>query len=350
MRELPGTDGVALPGEGSAEFNADAALVEVAVVMPGDDVPVPKKHRAGSTEPGGETAAEGETAEGETADGVALCRPVVLLLHGGPHSALPGLLSPTVVSMLAEGYGVVFVNFRGSLGYGERSVNSLPGLCGRRDVEDCELALRVAVEASRNRGAGGASSASDSEALHGWGRPLTSARLGPTSAGARGQASAACGELDASRVVAWGGSHGGFLGAHLTARRGSVAAACLRNPVIDVAAMASATDIPEWCLAEGAGATMDPSQRWYSPEVAAAMHACSPLYALRKGGAPTLVGIGSKDLRVPPFNGYLLHNTLRGQGVPSRLLVYPDDSHPMASFAADVDFCVNGLAWIRHFV
>ncbi|KAA0159118.1 hypothetical protein FNF28_05985 [Cafeteria roenbergensis] len=350
MRELPGTDGVALPGEGSAEFNADAALVEVAVVMPGDDVPVPKKHRAGSTEPGGETAAEGETAEGETADGVALCRPVVLLLHGGPHSALPGLLSPTVVSMLAEGYGVVFVNFRGSLGYGERSVNSLPGLCGRRDVEDCELALRVAVEASRNRGAGGASSASDSEALHGWGRPLTSARLGPTSAGARGQASAACGELDASRVVAWGGSHGGFLGAHLTAGRGSVAAACLRNPVIDVAAMASATDIPEWCLAEGAGATMDPSQRWYSPEVAAAMHACSPLYALRKGGAPTLVGIGSKDLRVPPFNGYLLHNTLRGQGVPSRLLVYPDDSHPMASFAADVDFCVNGLAWIRHFV
>ncbi|KAA0147681.1 hypothetical protein FNF29_07234 [Cafeteria roenbergensis] len=355
MRELPGTDGVALPGEGSAEFNADAALVEVAVVMPGDDVPVPKKHRAGSAESGGETAAEGETAEGETAegetaDGVALCRPVVLLLHGGPHSALPGLLSPTVVSMLAEGYGVVFVNFRGSLGYGERSVNSLPGLCGRRDVEDCELALRVAVEASRNRGAGGASSASDSEALHGWGRPLTSARLGRTSAGARGQASAACGELDASRVVAWGGSHGGFLGAHLTAGRGSVAAACLRNPVIDVAAMASATDIPEWCLAEGAGATMDPSQRWYSPEVAAAMHASSPLYALRKGGAPTLVGIGSKDLRVPPFNGYLLHNTLRGQGVPSRLLVYPDDSHPMASFAADVDFCVNGLAWIRHFV
>ncbi|KAA0146764.1 hypothetical protein FNF29_07829 [Cafeteria roenbergensis] len=95
---------------------------------------------------------------------------------------------------------------------------------------------------------------------------------------------------------------------------------------------------------------MDPSQRWYSPEVAAAMHACSPLYALRKGGAPRWWASASKDLRVPPFNGYLLHNTLRGQGVPSRLLVYPDDSHPMASFAADVDFCVNGLAWIRHFV
>ena len=38
------------------------------------------------------------------------------------------------------GYGVVFVNYRGSLGFGEDNVRSLLGKVGVQDVQDCHQA------------------------------------------------------------------------------------------------------------------------------------------------------------------------------------------------------------------
>lgn len=47
----------------------------------------------------------------------------------------------------AAGFAVMLVNFRGSLGFGEDSVQSLPGSIGVNDVADCMAALEAAVEA-----------------------------------------------------------------------------------------------------------------------------------------------------------------------------------------------------------
>ena len=70
--------------------------------------------------------------------------------------------------------------------------------------------------------------------------------------------------ITSTRIAAVGGSHGGFLSAHLTALgdggggaeagegRLDVAAACLRNPVTNIATMAGVTDIPDWCAVETA--------------------------------------------------------------------------------------------------
>lgn len=210
---------------------------------------------------------------------------------------------------LAAGFAVVFTNYRGSLGYGEDSVNSLPGRCGDRDVRDCLDSLDAAAAASPSPG------------------------------------------LNLDRVVAWGGSHAGLIGGHLLARFPTrFAAACLRNPVIDVAAMISATDIPDWCLTEGTGKQYDPCNPVPSAEDHARMFAASPASVMHQIRSPVLLGLGRKDLRVPPFNAPLLMHALRASGVPARLLSYPEDSHPMSSLEADTDYSANALAWIRYFV
>ena len=55
--------------------------------------------------------------------------------------------------------------------------------------------------------------------------------------------------LDEKKVAAYGGSHGGFLSAWLIGHpkyKDLWSAACLRNPVLDMNYMRSATDIPDW--------------------------------------------------------------------------------------------------------
>lgn len=43
------------------------------------------------------------------------------------------------------GYCVVAVNYRGSLGFGEAGVRSLPEHAGHHDVEDCVASLDAAI-------------------------------------------------------------------------------------------------------------------------------------------------------------------------------------------------------------
>ena len=46
------------------------------------------------------------------------------------------------------------------------------------------------------------------------------------------------------RAVVWGGSHGGFIGAHLAGQQpGRFKGVMLRNPVINIASMTHTTDI-----------------------------------------------------------------------------------------------------------
>ena len=53
------------------------------------------------------------------------------------------LITPHFFNLL--GYGIVFVNFRGSLGVSKSGVESLPGYIGDLDVKDCKQALDEAL-------------------------------------------------------------------------------------------------------------------------------------------------------------------------------------------------------------
>jgi dipeptidyl aminopeptidase/acylaminoacyl peptidase len=48
---------------------------------------------------------------------------------------------------------------------------------------------------------------------------------------------------------------------------------------------------------------------------------------------------------VPPFQARQFHAALREQGVASRLLVYPLQTHPIAAPAMDGDYHINTARW-----
>jgi acylaminoacyl-peptidase len=137
---------------------------------------------------------------------------VLLVPHGGPHSCLPTSFMPSYAFLAAHlNMAVLHCNYRGSIGYGQDSIESLPGHIGTNDVADCMNILQHACE------------------MH------------PSL-------------LDAQRVGVAGGSHGGFLTGHLIGQfpdRFKVAA--MRNPVTNIPPMVTTSDISDWCYVEALG-------------------------------------------------------------------------------------------------
>ena len=66
-------------------------------------------------------------------------KPLIVIPHGGPHSASTAcwLLSSAFFASL--GYATLRINYRGSLGFGEEFLRSLPGKVGTLDVRDCQV-------------------------------------------------------------------------------------------------------------------------------------------------------------------------------------------------------------------
>jgi acylaminoacyl-peptidase len=69
--------------------------------------------------------------------------------HGGPHTAIAANYYTPFGFLTSLGYAIVAVNYRGSTGFGEASLQSLPGHIGRHDVDDCMAALDDAIAAGR---------------------------------------------------------------------------------------------------------------------------------------------------------------------------------------------------------
>ena len=113
---------------------------------------------------------------------------LVVFPHGGPHGAFSGEFSPHVAIMVYLGYSVLLVNYRGSTGYGQNGIDSLPGDIGSQDVKDMQQAAEYCFK-----------------------------------------------EFNFKKSFAYGGSHGGFLSAHLVGQYPDFySAAAIRNPVIQL--------------------------------------------------------------------------------------------------------------------
>lgn len=131
------------------------------------------------------------------------------------------------------------MNYRGSLGFGQDSVYSLPGNVGTQDVRDVQVWPQHVVLTPRHPTCLRVPPRRSSRAtcLSGcplWWQLCVERVLQESS-------------LDAGRVALVGGSHGGFLACHLLGQFPDTYHACVvRNPVVNIASMVAATDIPDW--------------------------------------------------------------------------------------------------------
>lgn len=71
---------------------------------------------------------------------------LILEIHGGPHTMYGNAYFHEFQMLAAEGYGVLFINPRGSHGYGQEFVDAVRGDYGGRDYADLMEAVDYALE------------------------------------------------------------------------------------------------------------------------------------------------------------------------------------------------------------
>ncbi|KAI4460703.1 serine peptidase s9 family member [Holotrichia oblita] len=230
--------------------------------------------------------------------------PLIIWPHGGPHSAFANNLSLEAALFLKLGYALVLINFRGSIGAGQASVDFLPGRVGVSDVSDCILAVQTTL------------------AKYSW--------------------------LNKDAIALVGGSHGGFLVTHLSGQHPDMFKVVVaRNPVIDIASMSVMSDIPDWCYVEAGSQYSQIGEP--NMKTLESMRLLSPIQHAHKVKAPTMLQVGSKDLRVPPHQSKEYYTRLKANGVPVKMHLY-DDNHPLGNVSNEVDNLINTILFIEEHI
>ncbi|ONM06404.1 Acylamino-acid-releasing enzyme [Zea mays] len=230
--------------------------------------------------------------------------PTIVVLHGGPHSVYPSSYSKSLAFLFSQGYNLLVVNYRGSLGFGEEALQSLPGNIGSQDVNDVLTALDLVIKR---------------------------------------------GLIDPSRVAVVGGSHGGFLTTHLIGQApDTFVAAAARNPVCNLSLMVGTSDIPDWCFVEIYGKE---GKKYFSesPSVddLCQFHQKSPISHIAKVKTPTLFLLGAQDLRVPVSNGLQYARALKERGIETKTIVFPEDIHGIDKPQSDFESFLNIGVWFK---
>ncbi len=229
-------------------------------------------------------------------------RPLMVLLHGGPHGALTGLFTVSKHYALYKGYNLLCPNFTGSTGYGQKFLDNLPTKIGQIDSDEVFAAIDYCVKN---------------------------------------------GLADSSKVVVVGGSYGGYLPCVMMAQHPELfKCAIIRNPVVSVGYCYEGSDIPEWAFGE----TFNKDHEYeVNGDVLKKMYEISPIGMNRDIKTSILLMLGGKDKRVPPEAGVQYYKALKHQGVDISLLYYPEDEHGLAaSPETETDQFIRMYAYLEN--
>jgi dipeptidyl aminopeptidase/acylaminoacyl peptidase len=200
--------------------------------------------------------------------------PLLHSIHGGPHAAhTDGWHFRWNAQVFAgHGYLVVAVNYHGSSGFGQKALESISGRYGEKEMADVEAATDHLLRQ---------------------------------------------GYVDRRRLVAAGGSYGGYMVAYMNGHTDRYRAYVCHAGCYDWVSM-MATDGYRF---------LGPELGGFHWENAARVMRQSPHHHVGSAKTPTLVIHGEQDYRVPATQALQYYDTLKAKGVAARLVWFPDENH-----------------------
>ena len=245
------------------------------------------------------TGARGETVFGYAVRppgaGPASRFPVALVVHGGPEISLANSFNNRWNAQVfaGAGFGVVLIDYHGSLGYGEKFTRSVLNDWGGKPLRDLQLGLDAALS------------------RYGW--------------------------LDRERMAALGASFGGYMMYWIAGNWPEPFRAIVAHCGIFNTGSFWATE-ELWYAEKEFGGTP-----WRNPE---GYQRFNPANHTDRWRVPLLAISGGYDFRVPVENSLAAFNTLQRRGIPSQFLYFPDESHWVVKPNNSLKWHDTVLAWI----
>ncbi|TAD73664.1 MAG: S9 family peptidase [Sphingomonadales bacterium] len=226
--------------------------------------------------------------------------PAILYIHGGPQGSFNDAWSnrwnPRVVA--SQGYAVISVDFHGSTGYGQAFTDAIREDWGGKPLEDLQKGLAAALT------------------------------LDP--------------QIDGERACAMGASYGGYM-VNWIAGQWPDRFDCLvqHDGIFDNRSFYYATEelwFPRWDFGGSYEQARETYEKW------------NPANHVAKWKTPMLVVTGQLDFRVPYTQGLQSFTALQERGIPSQLLVFPDENHWVLGAKNSLQWHQTVFAWLNRWL
>jgi dipeptidyl aminopeptidase/acylaminoacyl peptidase len=204
--------------------------------------------------------------------------PLLVILHGGPQTMFSNAWGYRWNAQVfsAAGYVSLMINRRGSTGYGQKFTDEITNDWGGKAYADVMKGIDFAVGKYKF--------------------------------------------IDGARMAAAGGSYGGYMADWLATHTGRFKAIISHAGVYDKVSMYATEEL--WFEEHDMQGTP-----WTNPESYRKWAPVTYAGELAKYKTPTLVFAGEQDYRVPYTQSLEFFSALQRQGVPSKLVVFPDEGH-----------------------
>jgi dipeptidyl aminopeptidase/acylaminoacyl peptidase len=223
--------------------------------------------------------------------------PLILSIHGGPHGMFGWAFNPTFQVYAARGYAVLFINPRGSTGYGQKFSDGTLNEWGGGDYRD----LMAGVDEVLRR--------------YPW--------------------------IDSERLGVTGGSYGGFMTNWIITQTPRFRAAVAAASVSNLISFYSTSLYQDLVHAEFSGFPWDNYDLLWQ---------WSPIRYARQVQTPTLFIHGELDNDVHITQAEEMYMVLKRRGVESVFLRYPREGHGFREPKHRVDALERTVAWFDRYL
>lgn len=223
--------------------------------------------------------------------------PVIHRIHGGPHGMYGYSFTDINQLLASKGYAVVFINPRGSTGYGQKFADGTYQAWGGGDYKDLMAGMDYALEKY----------------------PF----------------------LDKDRMGVTGGSYGGFMTNWVVTQTDRYKAA------VTVASVSNLISFYGTSLYQLLIETEFNGLPWDNYDL---LWHFSPMRHITKVTTPTLLLHGENDMDVPITQAEEFYIGLKKMGVPARFVRYPNEGHGFSQPAHQKHYMEELMGWFDKYV